>query len=198
MPRDVVDELTSLWAQMGRLQKFVSNLLNMAAITSGRLKLNFEPYLVQEIIGAAVARIGPQKTGRQIRTRVDGQIPMVRVDGALIEQVLSNLLENAIHHTDEMGVITISVERDADRVRVRVSDNGEGLPPGEEAQVFETFHTRGGQKSDRNPGGTGLGLAICKGIIQAHGGLIYAKNNPARDGGGASLIFTLPVMEATT
>lgn len=197
LPRDVVDELTSLWAQMGRLQKFVSNLLNMAAITSGRLKLNFEPYLVQEIIGAAVARIGPQKTGRQIRTRVDGQIPMVRVDGALIEQVLSNLLENAIRHTDEMGVITISVERDADRVRVRVSDNGEGLPPGEEAQVFETFHTRGGQKSDRNPGGTGLGLAICKGIIQAHGGLIYAKNNPARDGGGASFIFTLPVMEAT-
>ncbi len=197
LPRDVVDELTSLWSQMGRLQKFVGNLLNMAAITSGRLKLNFEPYLVQEIIGAAVARIEAHKGGRQVRTRVEGQIPMVRVDGALIEQVLSNLLENAIHHTVDNGVITLSVERDADRVRVRVSDNGEGLPPGEETQVFETFHTRGGQKSDRNPSGTGLGLAICRGIVQAHGGLIYAKNNPSRDGGGASFIFTLPVMETT-
>ncbi len=192
LPREVVDELTSLWAQMARLQKFVGNLLNMAAITSGRLKLNFEPYLIQEIIGAAVARVEPQKGARQIRTRVDGQIPMVRIDGALIEQVLINLLENAIRHTADSGVITIFIERDADRVRVRVSDDGEGLPAGEEAQVFETFHTRGGEKSDRNPGGTGLGLAICRGIIQAHGGLIYAKNNPT---GGASLVFTLPVME---
>ena len=197
LPRDVFDELTVLWGQMARLQKFVGNLLNMAAITSGRLKLNFEPYIIQEIIGAALSRIEPQKGARQIRTRIDGQIPLVRVDGALIEQVLINLLENAIHHTDETGVISVSVEREADRVRVRVSDDGEGLPPGEEAQIFETFHTRGGQKSDRNKDGTGLGLAICRGIIQAHGGLIYAKTNPDRDGGGASFIFTLPVMEET-
>ncbi len=191
LPREAVDELTSLWGQLTRLQKFVGNLLKMAAITSGQLKLNFEPYLVQEIIGAAVARIEPQKDGRQVRTQVTGAIPLVEIDGALVEQVLINLIENAFAHTaPQTGIVTIAVEKDADRVRVRVSDNGEGLKPGEEDQIFEKFHTRRGEKSDRNHGGTGLGLAICRGIIQAHGGLIYAKNNPT---GGASFIFTLPV-----
>ncbi len=198
LPRDVVDELTSLWSQVGRLQKFVGNLLNMAAITSGRLKLNFEPYMIQELLGAAVARVAPQKGSRQVLTRIEGQVPMVHVDGALIDQVLTNLLENAIHHTGDGGVITLSAEHDADRVRVRVSDNGEGLVPGEEAQIFEVFHTRNGEKSDRHHGGTGLGLAICRGIVQAHGGLIYAKTNPPREGGGTSFIFTLPVMETAT
>ncbi|MFT4074375.1 MAG: sensor histidine kinase KdpD [Asticcacaulis sp.] len=190
LPREAVDELTGLWGQMQRLQKFVTNLLKMAAITSGQLKLNFEPYMIQEIIGAAIARVEPQKENRQIRTQVNGRIPMVTIDGALIEQVLLNLLENAFTHTAPNGVIMISVENDADRVRVRVSDDGDGLKAGEEDQIFEKFHTRQAEKSDRSHSGTGLGLAICRGIIQAHGGLIYAKNNPA---GGASFIFTLPV-----
>jgi two-component system sensor histidine kinase KdpD len=190
LPREAVDELTGLWGQMQRLQKFVTNLLKMAAITSGQLKLNFEPYLIQEIIGAAIARVEPQKENRQIRTQINGRIPMVMIDGALIEQVLLNLLENAFTHTAANGVIQISVENDADRVRVRVSDDGNGLKAGEEDQIFEKFQTHQSEKSDRSQSGTGLGLAICRGIIQAHGGLIYAKNNPA---GGASFIFTLPV-----
>lgn len=190
LPREAVDELTGLWGQMQRLQKFVTNLLKMAAITSGQLRLNFEPYMIQEIIGAAIARVVPQKENRQIRTQINGQIPMVMIDGALIEQVLLNLLENAFAHTAANGVILISVENDADRVRVRVSDNGKGLKPGEEDQIFEKFHTHQSEKSDRSHSGTGLGLAICRGIIQAHGGLIYAKNNPTR---GASFICTLPI-----
>lgn len=190
LPREAVDELTGLWGQMQRLQKFVTNLLKMAAITSGQLRLNFEPYLIQEIIGAAISRVEPQKENRQVRTQINGQIPMVMIDGALIEQVLLNLLENAFAHTAANGVILISVENDADRVRVRVSDDGNGLKPGEEDQIFEKFHTRQSEKSDRSHSGTGLGLAICRGIIQAHGGLIYAKNNPT---GGASFIFTLPI-----
>ncbi|MBW8880796.1 MAG: sensor histidine kinase KdpD, partial [Asticcacaulis sp.] len=193
LPRPAVEELTSLWTQLNRLQKFVANLLRMAAITSGRLHLNFEPYMIQEIIGAAIARLEPQKGARQLRTQVTGQVPMVAIDGALIEQVLINLLENAVAHTAADGVITVGVEKDADRVRVRVSDNGAGIPAGEEDQVFDKFHTRRNEKSDRNPGGAGLGLAICKGIVEAHGGLIWAKNNPA---GGASFIFTLPVAKA--
>jgi two-component system sensor histidine kinase KdpD len=195
LPREAVDELTGLWGQMQRLQKFVTNLLKMAAITSGQLKLNFEPYLIQEIIGAAIARVEPQKENRQVRTQINGRIPLVMIDGALIEQVLLNLLENAFTHTAANGVIMISVENDADRVRVRVSDDGAGLKAGEEDQIFEKFHTHQTEKSDRAPSGTGLGLAICRGIVQAHGGLIYAKNNPAKEGkvAGASFIFTLPV-----
>lgn len=194
LPREAVDELTSLWGHLTGLQKFVANLLRMAAITSGQLKLNFGPYLIQEIAGAALQRIDPQKGDRQLRTVTTGQIPMVNIDGALIEQVLINLLENAIAHTSDDGIITLSFEADADRVRVRVSDNGPGLPPGEEDQIFEKFHRAGGLSSDRlssdrSGQSNGLGLAICKGIIEAHGGLIYAKTNPT---GGASFIFTLP------
>jgi two-component system, OmpR family, sensor histidine kinase KdpD len=195
LPREAVDELNGLWGHLARLQKFVANLLRMAAITSGQLSFNFQPYLIQEIAGAALQRIEAQKGNRQIRTVTSGQIPMVTIDGALIEQVLINLLENAIAHTPDDGVITLSFETDADRVRVRVSDNGPGLPTGGEDQIFEKFHTRGGAPSDRQstdrPGqGTGLGLAICKGIVEAHGGMIYAKTNPPKDGHtGASFIL---------
>lgn len=190
LPREAVDELTALWGHLTRLQKFVANLLRMAAITSGQLKLNFEPYLIQEIAGAAIGRMDAQRGNRQIRTVTSGQLPMVMIDGALIEQVLINLMENAVTHTADDGIITLTFETDADRVRVKVSDNGPGLKPGEEDQIFEKFHTDGGTASDRAGHGTGLGLAICKGIVEAHGGMIYAKTNPT---GGASFIFTLRV-----
>ncbi|WAC49170.1 sensor histidine kinase KdpD [Asticcacaulis sp. SL142] len=194
LPREAVEELTNLWGHLTRLQKFVTNLLRMAAITSGQMRLNLEPYLIQEITGAAIARVEPQKGARQIRTTVSGQLPMVQIDGALIEQVLINLIENAIAHTDDNGIITITLETDADRVRVRISDDGEGLRPGEETRIFNKFHS-GKPAADRDGSGTGLGLAICKGIVEAHGGMIYAKNNPPKDDAptGASFIFTLPI-----
>ncbi|MGZ3299056.1 MAG: sensor histidine kinase, partial [Asticcacaulis sp.] len=119
---------------------------------------------------------------------------LVRIDGALVEQVFINLLENAFQHTAPDGEILITAERDADRVRVRVRDNGKGLRPGDETRIFEQFQTGQTISSDRG-GGTGLGLAICRGIIQAHGGMIYARNN--KDGGGACFIFTLPIAPTT-
>ena len=190
LPREAVDELTALWTHLTRLQKFVSNLLRMAALTSGQLKLNFETYLIQEVAGAALSRVEAQKGERRIQTQTIGTVPMVQIDGALIEQVLINLLENAIVHTPEDGLITLTFETDADRVRVRIGDNGPGLKAGDEDRIFEKFYTYGQQNSDRQTESTGLGLAICKAIIEAHGGLIYAKNNPTD---GASFIFTLPM-----
>ncbi|ESQ92836.1 sensor histidine kinase [Asticcacaulis benevestitus] len=203
LPRKAVDELTGLWSQLGRLQKFVGNLLDMAAITSGHMKLNFQPYMIQEIIGAAIGRAQATKGARTLRTQISGELPMVRIDGGLIEQVFINLIENAFQHTDDNGEIVIYVEKDADRLRVRVSDNGTGLKEGEEARIFEQFQKGQTLRSDRS-GGTGLGLAICRGIVQAHGGMIYAKNNrslpgqsDARSSAGASFIFTLPIATAT-
>jgi two-component system sensor histidine kinase KdpD len=198
LPRKAMEELTGLWTQLNRLQKFVGSLLDMAAITSGQMRFNFQPYMIQEIIGAAITQVQATKENRLIRTQVTGTIPMVMIDGALIEQVFINLIENAFQHTAPNGEIAIFVEKDADRVRVRVSDNGEGLKDGDEARIFEQFQTGQTESSDRS-GGTGLGLAICRGIIQAHGGMIYARNNRAlsraegRSATGASFIFTLPI-----
>ena len=202
LPRKAMEELAGLWGQLNRLQTFVGNLLDMAAITSGQMRFNFQPYMIQEIIGAAMGQIQATRENRIIRTQVTGTIPMVMIDGALIEQVFINLMENAFQHTASNGEIAIHVEKDADRVRVRVSDNGAGLKDGDEARIFEQFQTGQDVSSDRS-GGTGLGLAICRGIIQAHGGMIYARNNRtlsrapnrenAREAAGASFIFTLPI-----
>ncbi len=199
LPRRALDELAGVWNQLNRLQKFVGNLLDMAALTSGRMKLNLQPYMIQEIIGAALAHVQAGKEQRTIRTQITGAVPMVMIDGALIEQVFVNLIENAYQHTAADGDILIRVEKDADTLRVAVSDNGKGLRDGDESRIFEQFQTGQTLSSDRS-GGTGLGLAICRGIVQAHGGMIYARNNRAQGAGqpaGASFIFTLPIAKDT-
>ena len=193
LPRKALDELAGVWNQLNRLQKFVGNLLDMAALTSGRMKLNLQPYMVQEILGAALAHVKSGKEQRTLRTQITGTLPIVTIDGALIEQVFVNLIENAYQHTTRDGDILIRIEKDAGTLRITVSDNGDGLRAGEESRIFEQFQTGQTESSDRS-GGTGLGLAICRGIVQAHGGTIYARNN---DTSGASFIFTLPVVKET-
>jgi len=191
LPREGVNELTSLWRQFERLQKFVSNLLRMALITSGNLKLNYEAYTIQEIIGAAIQKMQPSLSKRKILNTVLGKIPLVKVDGALIEQVVANLLDNAINHTTENGVIKIEVGQSETSVWVAIEDDGPGITKGHETLMFEKFETSN-HGSDRQTSGTGLGLAICKGIIQAHGGSISASNN-TQSGKGAKFQFTIPI-----
>ena len=163
------------------------------------MKLNCQPYMIHEIIGAALGQVQATKEGRTIGTHISGNLPMVMIDGGLIEQVFINLLENAFQYTHSNGKIDIYVEKDADRLRVRISDDGEGVKEGDEARIFEQFQKGQKLSSDRS-GGTGLGLAICRGVVQAHGGMIYAKNNRSlsntdgtRQANGASFIFTLPI-----
>ena len=191
LPREAIDEIAQLSRQITRLQKFTGNLLKMAAISSGQLKLNREPYAMQEIVGATLQRARETGEDRQWRTAVIGTIPLVPMDGALIEQVLSNLVDNAVAHTEPNGVITIRMERAGDSLKTSVIDDGPGLSPGDEAVVFERFRT-GATLSDRKAAGShGLGLAICRGIVEAHGGRMDARNNAGA--AGACFSFTLPV-----
>lgn len=191
LPRDAIEEIAQLSRQVTQLQKFTGNLLKMAAISSGQLRLNKEPYAMQEIVGATLQRMANLKGERQFRTSVDGVIPLVPMDGALIEQVLSNLVDNAISHTDTDGIIMVKLEKTPGAVKTSVLDNGPGLSPGDEDLVFERFRT-GASFSDRKTAGNhGLGLAICRGIVEAHGGTIDAGNN--KDGPGACFSFVLPV-----
>jgi two-component system sensor histidine kinase KdpD len=113
-------------------------------------------------------------------------LPLVRVDAALIEQVLANLLENAAKYTPAGAPITLSAEERDGQVRVCVRDEGPGLPPGDPEQLFAKFH-RG--TTEGVLGGVGLGLAICRAIVQLHGGRIWAERWPV----GAAFVFTLPV-----
>lgn len=190
LPREGVNELTSLWHQLQKLQNFVANLLRMASISSGNLKLNTEYYTIAEIIGAAILRIEDTKGNRKILNSIDGQIPLVNVDGALIEQVVLNLLDNAISHTNDDGIIKIELSHNSKNIVVCIKDDGNGIEDGQEKLIFERFKTTS-SNHDSQKGGTGLGLAICKGIIEAHGGTIIAKSN--RPQKGASFEFTLPL-----
>ena len=210
VPKAAQDLLASIHTQAARLARLVTNLLDATSLESGTVRLNRQPYYIAEVIGSALTRIASTKGHRTIDVAIEPDLPLVGMDGLLIEQVFVNLLENSIRYTKDDGRITITVGREADVVRVRVSDNGIGLPPGDETKIFEKFYTHGarseiGARSDAqktempavavpnasntNIGNVGLGLAICRGIVTAHGGIIFAKNNRQ---GGASFIFTLP------
>jgi two-component system sensor histidine kinase KdpD len=170
-----------------RMSALVSNLLDMARIESGGVRLNLEWQPLEEVIGTALDATRGILKQHRIEVRLPPDLPLVRFDALLIERVLVNLLENAAKYTPAGSTVTIAAEVVADDLSVSVSDNGPGLPIGREDAVFEKF-TRGHRES-ATPG-VGLGLAICRAIIESHGGKIHGFN---RAGGGASFNFTLPL-----
>ena len=185
LPAEVVELLGSIHGQAGRLAKLVTNLLDATSLESGTVRLNKQPYFIQEVIGSALSRVADSKEERIITANIAPDLPLIEIDGLLIEQVLVNLLDNAIRYTAANGAIVITAEKDADALRIRVLDNGVGLPVGDEEKIFDKFYTHG----HSTEGNAGLGLAICRGIVNAHKGMIFAKNNK---NGGAGFTFTLP------
>ncbi len=181
--------LESVRDEAERLNRLVQNLLEMTRLESGALKLRKEWHPLEEVIGAALSRLGQRLAGRRVRTRVPEDLPLVAIDDVLIEQVLINLLDNALKYTPTTSPIDIVATAMDGTVTVEVADRGPGLPPGEEDKVFEKFY-RAGPAGER---GAGLGLAICQGIVRAHGGRIWAQNLPE---GGVAFLFTLPVGDA--
>jgi len=139
-----------------------------------------------QVVGAALQRLEPLLGGRPVRVNLR-VLPLVAVDDVLLEQVVYNLLENAVKHAPSSTPIEIEARAGEHEVEVSIADRGPGLSPGSEEQVFEKFY-RGAPS--RRAGGVGLGLAICRGIVEAHGGRLRAANRPD---GGAVFAFTLPL-----
>ena len=184
------DLLESLHEEADRLNRLVQNLLEMTRLESGALQLHTEWHPVEEVVGAALGRFGKALARRAVTTRVPSELPLAPMDDVLIEQVLINLLDNVLKYTPAESPIEISAEDAGGAVLIEVADRGPGLGPGEERRIFEKFHRAEAAPAQR---GAGLGLAICQGIVNAHGGRIWAENRP---GGGVSVRFTLPVKEA--
>jgi two-component system sensor histidine kinase KdpD len=170
-----------------RMSTLVANLLDMARIQSGGVTLNLQWQMVEETIGSALRACRWQLGARTVDTRIPRGLPLVRFDATLLERVLCNLLENAGKYTPRGGTIGVSAALHGQWLEVAVTDDGPGLPPGQEEAVFEKF-TRGERESAKP--GVGLGLAICRAIVAAHGGTIRAANRTA---GGAAFTFTLPL-----
>jgi two-component system, OmpR family, sensor histidine kinase KdpD len=171
-----------------RLDRLVQNLLEMTRLESGSVQLRKVWHPLEEVVGAVLHRYSARLRGRSVTTRVPTDLPLVEIDEVLIEQVLINLLDNALKYTPEDSPVEIAASLVDGAVVVEVADRGPGLAAGDEQRVFEKFY-----RSPRVPArGSGLGLSICRGIVEAHGGRIEAENRP---GGGAVFRFTLPAKE---
>jgi two-component system sensor histidine kinase KdpD len=184
--------LRSIHEEGARLARMVTNLLDVSSLESGSVKLNRELYFIEELIGSALMRVDPKLGKHKVVTNIEHGLPLLRMDGLLIEQVLINLLENAAEYTPPGTTITITAQTVKPDVHVIVSDDGPGVPTGEEERIFDKFYAGDIKKDTRDgePKGGGLGLAICRGIIHAHGGKIWAQNLQPK---GAAFTFTLPI-----
>lgn len=170
-----------------RMSNLVVNLLDMARIQSGEVKLNLQWQPLEEVVGSALHASAVFLGQHQVETRISAELPLIQIDSVLIERVLCNLLENATKYTPEGARIVIVAEVNGSMLDISVRDNGPGLPSGKEESLFEKF-TRG-EKESTTPG-VGLGLAICKAIVQAHGGKIRGAKAPE---GGAAIVFSIPL-----
>ena len=170
-----------------RMSTLVSNLLDMARIESGEVRLDLQWQPLEEVVGAALESTRAMLKLHRVEVRLPLDLPLVRFDALLLERVLVNLLENASKYTPAGSTVTLAAEVVADKLKVSVSDDGPGLPVGSEERVFQKFMR--GERESATPG-VGLGLAICRAIVESHHGRITGINRP---GGGALFAFTLPL-----
>jgi two-component system sensor histidine kinase KdpD len=194
LPKEAENELLSTIVVEGeRLSRLIQNLLSITRLESPVVPLRRTPEAPEEIIAAALARLKTRLGGRTVRVDVASELPWVSSEPALIEQVLINLLENAVAYTPKSATLFVSAAADGDFVRVQVADDGPGIPEFERHKVFEKFYR--GSAAGKGDGGVGLGLTICRAIVRAHGGRIDIRE---RGSGGTVVEFTLPVARNVT
>lgn len=159
----------------------------MTRLQSGRLSLNLEWHDVGELIKSSVERVQKELTNHDLVIDIAPDLPRIRVDFVLMEQVLVNLLDNAATYTPAGVRIRITARQEDSDLVLSVADRGPGLPPADVERVFDKFYRAPGVGS----GGTGLGLSICRGLVEAHDGTITAENRPTK--GGARFTIRLPI-----
>jgi two-component system sensor histidine kinase KdpD len=179
------DLLETVAEESHRLDQRVTNLLEMTRLESGALTLHHEWHPLEEVIGSALARLEPRLAGWRVETSLAPALPLVPMEAVLVEQVLVNLLENAVQYASPARSIRLAARVTDGALVVEVADEGPGLAAGTEERIFEKFY-RGPSRRR----GFGLGLAICRAIVAAHGGRIWAANRPPR---GSVFRFTLPI-----
>lgn len=173
------------------LKDMVENILNLTRLQEGRLQIKKQPEAVEEIVGSALAHIERRAPEYDIKVNVPLELLVVPMDARLIEQVLVNLIDNAMKHTPKEKEIAVSVFKQCGFVVFKVTDHGEGILEEDMPNIFEVFYTSGNKKAAADSKhGVGLGLPICDAIVKAHKGTISARNI---EQGGAEFTFTLPL-----
>jgi signal transduction histidine kinase len=184
--------LPAVREQVRGLSLLIDDLFELACIDAGALTLHLEATHMRHIVDACLRAVDAQARvqGIRLEAHVADATPLVEVAPEKVERVLLNLLANALRHTPSDGSVAVIVQPAADRtVTVAVEDSGPGLTPGVEEAIFDRFWRADGARSRSDGGGAGLGLAIARGLVEAHGGRIWAESRP---GGGARIVFALP------
>jgi two-component system, OmpR family, sensor histidine kinase KdpD len=182
--------LTTILEETDRLNRLVGNLLDLARIRAGALTPTRQPASMDEIVEVVLARMRPLLSDHTVTADLPADLPDVSVDPVQLDQVLTNLLENAGRHAPAGSEIRVSVVWLRGAVQVRVADEGPGIPLEERDRVFDAFYR--GSSVPETPG-SGLGLAIAKAVVVAHGGRIWVEDAPT---GGCVLAFEIPGEEA--
>jgi two-component system sensor histidine kinase KdpD len=167
-----------------RLNRLVGNLMDLSRLRAGALVPSKRPTPIEEVIEGVLARLEPLLRGRRLNVLVREDLPDVPMDVVQVDQVLTNLVENAVKFSPAGSELTIQAARWEDSVQVRVADRGQRIPPKLRARAFEPF-----VRGEGDGAGTGLGLAIARAIVVAHGGSIWIEDAP---GGGTAVVFRLP------
>jgi two-component system sensor histidine kinase KdpD len=180
--------LTTILEETDRLNRLVGNLLDLARIRAGALTPTRQQTAMEEVVEVVLARMRPRLPRHTLTADLPVDLPDIWVDPIQLDQVLTNLLENAGRHAPAGTEIHIDVRWEPDAVQVRVADEGPGVPPAERERVFEAFYR--GSKTPDSPG-SGLGLAIAKAVVVAHGGSIWIEDSAS----GCVVAFEIPVAE---
>ncbi len=176
--------------EVQRLRRLVADMQQMSSIESGQIKLDLAPLDMHELVEETLAVLTPEceEAGIQIYNKITPNTPLVLADSDRITQVLLNLLDNARRHTPSGGTITVSAQREAQMLKVSITDTGVGIDAKDLPHIFERFY-RADRSRTGATGGSGLGLSIVKAILVAHNGTIGAESTP---GQGTRITFTLP------
>lgn len=177
--------LRTIHEETDRLARIIRNVLNLTRLESGAMPVHKEWQPLEEILGAVLNRLAPRLQEHPLALNIPADLPLLPFDTLLMEQMLSNLMENAIRHTPAGTSIDITATQQKQDVLIEIADRGPGIHENEKDSIFSKF-----SRSAQGKQGTGIGLAICRAIIEAHGGHIWAENRP---GGGAIFKFVIPI-----
>jgi two-component system, OmpR family, sensor histidine kinase KdpD len=188
LPPEVVrDALQGIDEETDRLARLVGDLLDLSRIEAGVLRPSREPVLVPDLIDETLHRLTSTLAGRAVTQEVDDGLPVAQLDYVQMQQVLTNLLENAARYTPAGTPITVGAAADDGALVLWVADRGPGIPADQRARVFDRFYRL--EHHETEPHGTGMGLAISRGLVEAHGGRLWVEETP---GGGATFRVLLP------
>lgn len=187
---DRLELLTTVVDESERLNRFIANLLDMTRIESGAMEPNTSFHYVGDIVGTALRRAAKILARHKSEVDIPTDLPMLRIDPVLFEQVLFNLLDNAAKYAPADTAIRILGWTDGKFVNLQVTDQGPGIPPADLERVFDTFYRV--RKTDHVRAGTGLGLSICRGFIETMGGEISAANRMDRLGAVFTIRMPIP------